>query len=127
VAFNLKDADKLLTTNIIEWHLDLCTYIHHIVPYLLIHYLYKKESKLRSIDCDYEYSNQTLKHTYLWLYCWFLFIYIPWRMYTNDVVYSILDTKQTPKNFVFGFVFFIHLLAFISNYVGYAGCKLIAN
>jgi len=127
LAFNLKDADKIQTNNIIEWHTDLCTYIHHSVPYLLIHYLFKKESELRSIDCDYEYSYQTLKHTYMWLYSWFLFIYIPWRMYTNDTVYSILDSKQTPKKFIYGFVFFIHLLTFLSNYVGYAGCKLIVN
>ena len=117
LAFNLKDADKIQTNNIIEWHTDLCTYIHHSVPYLLIHYLFKKESELRSIDCDYEYSYQTLQHTYIWLYSWFLFIYIPWRLFTHDEIYTVLNI-HTPQIYKLCTIFFVFTLSFFSNEIG---------
>ena len=127
LAFNLKDADKLNLKDNYGWHTDMCTYIHHSVPYLLIHHLFSQESQSRSnceaSVCAHEYNYQTLQHTYLWLYSWLFFIYIPWRFYTGDTVYSILDTKQTPKKYIFGFVFFMHVLTFISNYVGYFACE----
>lgn len=122
LAFNLKDADKLNLKDNYEWHTDMCTYIHHSVPYLLIHHLFSQESHSRS-NCDNEYNYNSLQHTYLWLYSWLFFIYIPWRLYTGDTVYSILDTKQTPKKYIFGFVFFMHVLAFMSNYVGRFACE----
>ena len=121
LAFGVKDADKLVIKDNIEWHTDLCTYIHHSVPYALIHYLFIP------VDCINQYSYETIESTYLWLYAWFIFIYIPWRKYTGDPVYSILDTKQTPRKYIFGFVFAIHLLTFFSNYVGYTVCKLYPN
>jgi hypothetical protein len=130
LAFNLKDADKLNLKDNYGWHTDICTYIHHSVPYLLIHHLYSQESQssiqqtVGSLVCAHEYNYQTLQHTYLWLYSWLFFIYIPWRVYTGDTVYSILDTRQTPKKYIFGFVFFMHVLAFISNYVGRFACEL---
>lgn len=124
LAFNLKDADKLNLKDNYGWHTDMCTYIHHSVPYLLIHHLFSQENQSRSLVCAHEYNYQTLQHTYLWLYSWLFFIYIPWRFYTGDTVYSILDTKQTPKKYIFGFVFFMHVLAFMSNYVGYFACEL---
>lgn len=123
LAFNLKDADKLNLKDNYGWHTDICTYIHHIAPYSLIHYLFLKESQSRTLVCTNEYNHQTLQHTYLWLYSWLFFIYIPWRIYTGDAVYSILDTKQTPKKYIFGFVFFMHVLAFMSNYVGRFACE----
>ncbi len=118
LAFGLKDADKRLIKGNLEWHTDLCTYIHHSVPYALIHSLFIP------VDCMNQYSYDTIKSTYLWLYTWFIFIYIPWRKYTGDPVYSILDTKQTPAKYIFGFVFSIHVLALFSNFVGYNACKL---
>ena len=127
-AFGLKDADRLgalETGDIIDWHVDLCTYIHHLVPYLLIYTLsYEKWKKHQhNLVCANEYSNQTLLYTYMWLYCWFIFIYMPWRLYTGDTVYSILDLKQTPKSVALGFVGFIHFLVFLSNLMGYSTCQ----
>lgn len=127
LAFDLKDADRLgaaETGDIIDWHLDFCTYVHHLVPYLLIHALSSKNliKNYWEVDCANEYSNQTLFYTYAWLYAWFIFIYTPWRLYTGDTVYSILDLKQTPKLVALGFVGFIHLLVFLANFVGYSTC-----
>ena len=126
LAFDLKDADRMDSSqgsDIIEWHMDWCTYIHHTVPYAMIHLLWKQELTTREINCAYEYSNETLIYTYGWLYVWFTCIYLPWRLYTGDAVYSILDLKQTPMPVMFGFIGFIHLLIFISNMIGYTGCR----
>jgi hypothetical protein len=124
-AFNLKDADKLNLPNILDWHTDFCTYIHHSVPYLLIHYLFAQQQQVGfSINCDYEYDMDTLKYTFAWLYGWLFFIYIPWRVYTGDPIYSILDVKQTPKKYIFSFIVAVHALALLSNKVGFTACKL---
>ena len=122
-AFNLKDADKLNFPDILDWHTDLCTYIHHSVPYLLIHYLFSQQHADISINCDYEYNTDTLKYTFAWLYGWLFFIYIPWRVYTGDPIYSILDAKQTPKKYICGFIVAVHALALLSNKVGLIACK----
>jgi hypothetical protein len=129
LAFGLKDADRLgsaETGDIVDWHMDFCTYVHHLVPYLLIHTLsYEKWNQNKGeLICAYEYSNKTLLYSYLWLYCWFVFIYIPWRFYTGDSVYSILDLKQTSKLVALTFVGFIHLLLFLSNLTGYSACQV---
>jgi len=120
-VFRLKDADKLENvTDLDESHTDLCTYIHHSVPYILI----VRAMLISSADsvCFIDYDNVNLLYTYVWLYAWFLFIYLPWRRYTGDTVYSILDSKITPTPVIIGFVGFIHVLVFISNYVGYTIC-----
>lgn len=122
-AFNLKDADKLNFPDILDWHTDLCTYIHHSVPYLLIHYLFSQQHADISINCDYEYNTDTLKYTFAWLYGWLFCIYIPWRVYTGDPIYSILDAKQTPKKYICGFIVAVHALALLSNKVGLIACK----
>ena len=59
-AFNMKDADKLETTDIVEWHIDLCTYIHHTVPYSFLYLLWKEQVTIKNIVCHIEYSNETL-------------------------------------------------------------------
>lgn len=127
LAFDMKDADRISSSSssdIIEWHMDCCTYIHHTLPYILIHVLWYDEWKHREISCSYEYSNTTLLYSYAWLYTWFLCIYLPWRYYTGDTVYSILDQKQTSKPVMLGFIGFIHILIFISNMFGYLFCSV---
>jgi len=125
LAFNMKDADRIdnkTSGDIIEWHLDLMTYIHHTVPYALILWLSKEKAQKVAFECEYEYSNTTLYYTYLWLYAWLIFIYTPWRLSTGDTVYSILDFKKTHWAVTLGFVGIIHYLVYLSNIVGYTGC-----
>ena len=124
LSFNLKDADKLNLKDNLGWHTDVCTYIHHSVPYLLIHHLFSQESQTRTLVCDNEYNSQSLKYTYGWLYFWLFFIYVPWRSYTGDPVYSILDAKQTPKKHIFGFVLFANILIYFANRFGHYACEL---
>ena len=130
LLFDIKDADRISNSevsDIIEWHMDICTYIHHTVPYMLIYLLMISESKYREINCEYDYNYVNLTYTYIWLYTWFIFIYIPWRLYTGDPVYSILDFNKTPIHISAYFIFFIHALVFLSNMIGYMGCKVITN
>ena len=127
LVFGLKDADRIANDNtneLIDWHTDLCTFIHHTIPYILMHTLWFEELKHREIICSIEYSFETLMYTYIWLYTWFCFIYIPWRFYTGDSVYSILDLKETSKPVMFGFIGFIHLLVFLSNFINYFMCYI---
>jgi hypothetical protein len=127
VLFDMKDADRLGTTSspdIVEWHMDICTYIHHTIPYVLIHMLWQEEIKHRQLICSYEYNNTTLLYTYAWLYIWFFFIYLPWRYHTGDPVYSILDKTQTPSIVIFGFIIIIHVILFLSNIIGYLSCEI---
>ena len=127
IMFDMKDSDNIenpSSYDIVEWHMDMCTYIGHIIPYLLIHMLWQEEIKHRDVICSYEYSNLTLLYTYSWLYTWFLCIYLPWRYYTGDAVYSILDQKKTPTSYIVFFIIIIHIILFLSNSVGYLTCKM---
>ena len=120
-AFNMKDADKLMISDIDADHMDLCTYIHHTLPYLLmLHQMYNQQY----ISCYIEYDTLNLIYTYAWLYSWFIFIYLPWNYFTGDKVYSILDPKITSLPNIIGFVGVIHLFIYIANEVGYGVCSM---
>ena len=138
-AFDLKDADKISnnitdpeTFEIIDSHTDLCTYMHHSIPYLLVVSQICDQACISNTcvadaRCLVEYNNANLLYTYYWLYAWAICIYIPWRLYTKDSVYSILDHTQTPSLYIIGFIAFIHGLVYVSNFVGYGLCISITN
>ena len=117
-VLEMKDADRLVAPDLHEGHMDLLTYVHHTVPYLLLH-LFPVPT-----DCDHAYSSTTLLYTYGWLYGWLILIYCPWRIVTGDTVYSILDTRQTPLPILLGFLVFMHALVWSSNTVGATICQL---
>jgi len=141
IAFNLKDADRISndktnkeTCDIIDVHTDFCTYVHHTIPYLVV--LYKMfemitnntnntntTTNTNKYSCDDAFNHVTLQYTYAWLYVWFACIYVPWRLYTKDAVYSILDADQTPKTVIAGFIGFMHVLVYVSNVVGHRVCN----
>jgi heme/copper-type cytochrome/quinol oxidase subunit 2 len=125
LAFGLSDADRRDSSEsntIIEWHMDLCTYIHHSVPYVLVYSLWKNEMSNKKMVCNAQYQYNSLFYSYVWLYIWFLFIYMPWRLYTKDCVYSILDCKQTPLHIILFFVAFIHFLIYAGNNIAFMDC-----
>ena len=119
IGLGMKDSDRRLPRGIHEWHMDLLTYVHHTAPYCLI-YLFPTPS-----DCAHAYGSTTLLATYGWLYAWFFGIYCPWRLYTGDAVYSIMDTKKTHISITLGFLGFMHILAWVSNTTGYVLCRLL--
>jgi hypothetical protein len=125
-AFGIGDTDHLGSTaskSFIEWNIQLCTsYIHHIIPYILILLLSREQMSDKKMICTYEYQQSSLLYSYLWLYCWFVFIYLPWRLYTKDCVYSILDSKQTPLHITGVFVIFIHCIVYLANNIVFIDC-----
>jgi hypothetical protein len=63
------------------------------------------------------FTNRDLCMTYIWLYIWFLFIYIPWRYITGDIVYGFFDNNY-PISMKFLYVFIIHSIIYISHNIG---------
>jgi hypothetical protein len=84
--------------------------LSHIIPYLLF-----VRELIISKQC-YSFDLHTLWISYGWNYIWLLFIYVPWRMYTGDVIYTIFHdgTEKIVKFFCF-----LHLLVFMANITGY--------
>lgn len=52
-----------------------------------------------------------------WLYGWFVLVYIPWRLYTGDAVYSIFN-ENTPTFKKIMFVLIVNGMFLTSNMVG---------
>lgn len=121
-CFNMKDVDRIYSPEIMDWHMELSTAIHHSVPYILVHYLLMNEITNDTLVCSNNFYS-TLFYSYVWVYYWAIFIYIPWRYITNDCVYSILDSKYTSENTMISFIVVINFLPLISNIVGYYTCQ----
>lgn len=111
ILFQMKDADRITSSSLSEVHMDMLTYIHHILPYVLMVTLYPSEHRV--------FTCETMIQTFAWLYTWFICIYLPWRFVVGDPVYSVLDERYTSPNIMLSFCFVIHLLVFLSNAVGY--------
>lgn len=121
-VFKMRDADEIDNPEYIKWFNNYWTYFNHGAPLLL--FIAKTcENKIKSQEdsdliCYNYFTQNDLFYSYVWAYCWFIFIYIPWRILTNDPVYDILGDNVT--NFTkFKFIFTIHCLIYISNNFGY--------
>jgi len=129
LVFNMKDADRIpqdKDNHLVDAHTDFCTYIHHTIPYAVVILKMAEIGAIKDENyCAATYDNVNLIHTYLWVYTWLVCIYMPWRLYTNDTVYSILDINQTSLRTIGIFIGVFHLLIFVSNCVGHIICKSI--
>ena len=67
--------------------------------------------------CPYYFSSTTLVASYTWLWVWFLWVYMPWRLRTGDAVYSCLEWKM-PNGVKIASIVMIHLLLFVANTTG---------
>ncbi len=85
---------------------------NHCITYLLIiYYMVTNKEK------EYEFDNYSLIYTFIWIYSWLLFIYIPWVLLTNDYIYSVLEPSK-PLYIRIGIILFMNVLAYISNNTG---------
>lgn len=73
-------------------------------------------------QCPYYFSPRDLMVSYVWLWVWGVFVYIPWRIKTGDPVYSFMDWK-TPVVVKIGGIVLIHALLVISNITGRYICR----
>lgn len=113
VLFDMKDSDCIENNNIIQWYERVWSCASHSVPYALFINEIVSQNK-----CYIYFTSSDLLYSYLWLYIWFGFIYLPWRFITNDPVYTIL-ADETPLKQKIQFIATIHLLFVIANTTGY--------
>lgn len=105
----------------ILWFEKYWTYANHGVVYSLL--LYKI---MTDTTCTFSFSNTDLQYTYMWFHAWFLFVYMPWRYYTGDPVYSLLDVHSSLKTKMTIFIM-MNSFIFLSNCIGYVlsyNCKM---
>lgn len=92
------------------------SYAVHLLP--ICFYLYYMIQHRKNI----RFSNSTFKYSAYWVLIWFVFIYIPWRVFTGDIIYSILgdETSLYMKLLIVAGVF---IALYGSNCVGQLFCK----
>jgi len=118
-----EDQDTLIEKNdsgIIKWYDRTWSSISHGLPYLLF-----MRELILSEQC-YSFDLHTLWISYRWNYIWLLMVYVPWRFYTGDIVYSILDINENREKSL-KFFGFLHLITFISNILGYSLSYFLCN
>jgi hypothetical protein len=109
----MRDTDYFTKDpDIIEWYTTKWSYISHGLPYLMF------LRQMILIEKCYEFGYETIWYSYLWVYTWFVCIYTPWRMYTGDVIYTILS-DDIPMKRRLGFIGIIHFILLMANFTGY--------
>jgi hypothetical protein len=114
--FNMKDQDDRNSPELIKSFENMWIYSNHLLPLLLFIRELWIQPELCSMDL---FTIHDLYNSYFWLYCWFLFIYIPWRLITGDCIYSILS-HETPIHKLSVFILFIHGIFVFLNMSGSA-------
>jgi len=112
---NMRDLDDRYHPEIMTKYATLWSIHNHIVPFAL----FVREFFIHPELCTYSlFSLNNLLHSYKWLYGWFIFIYLPWRIMTHDCVYSVLSYDTSIKTLV-ELLLFIHTLFIFSNINGF--------
>jgi len=114
LMFGLKDTDERTHPEINYSFIEWWSACNHLCPLLLL----IRELSIKENLCQTElFTYIDLYYSFLWGYFWITFIYIPWRLVTQDCVYSVLSDKA-PVLVQGGFLFMIHVLFYISNMCG---------
>jgi len=121
--FNIKDQDDRDTSEIIKSFENVWSYSNHICPFLL----FIRELWIQPELCSMNmFIFEDLYYSYKWIYCWLMFVYLPWRAITGDYIYSILSHETSIKDISY-FLIFMHGTFLISNMSGatlhYIHCK----
>ena len=109
-CFGMKDRDDVREEPLIMPFLhDTHSNLNHSIPWIILSvYQYYN---------NYVFDENSLYFSFVWVYLWLLFIYIPWRTVTNDIVYSVLDFKRSKITTISIFIV-MHGLLFLSNESG---------
>ena len=113
ILFNMVDAETCIknSNNINTLTHKLHEITNHSLSYILIvYYMINNQKK-------YEFNDKSLFYTFIWLYAWLLFIYVPWVFITKDYLYSVLSPSK-PLYLRLGMILFFNVLALMSNQVG---------
>ena len=84
---------------------------HNLSYFLIIYFMFNDKQK------DYEFNNYSLIYTFIWIYTWLLFLYIPWVLITDDYIYSVLAPSK-PIYIRLGMILFMNVLGYVANIVG---------
>jgi hypothetical protein len=114
IIFGFQDSDNIHSHELSIYIAQFISSITHGLPLLLL-------SKDICTNNVY-FNDKSLSYTNYWISGWFLFIYIPWRLFTHDEIYSVLNIN-TPQFYKLFTIFFIFILSFFSNEIG----KMIQN
>jgi len=68
-------------------------------------------------ECTNYFTHNNLINTYIWVYGWVIFIYIPWRLLTGDVVYNLFSNKTPLKHQILA-VIVTNILIYVLNVSG---------
>lgn len=110
--FNIDCDDVPISNNLNKSIVNLHSTINHSIHLIILIYHYNNHDK------NNLFTNKDLYMTFLWLYIWFIFVYMPWRYITGDVVYGFFDNNY-PLNKTIIYVSIIHIIIYISNTFGY--------
>lgn len=110
IFFGMKDNDDRKDSELISSLQVIHCEINHSIPYLIILFSNTKQS--------YSFNNKSLILTFIWTYTWLFFVYFPWRYFTKDSVYSVLD-DSVPLNKKLILFFMFHILIYVANIFGY--------
>jgi hypothetical protein len=110
IWFSLGDPDDKPMEGLDPVFVKGWSYANHSLPLLLL------LAKLRTECVPFTYDQWV--NSYLWVYSWFFFVYMPWRLTTGDSVYDILS-YETPIKKVGLFVAFVHAVVSIGHVTGY--------
>ena len=106
---DMKEMDTVEHHDIIPIFHNIHAILNHSISFIILFYQNMKSS--------YEFNGESLTLSYLWLYSWLVFVYIPWRALTGDIVYSFFDTKSSTFKPLLMYVI-VHILLYISNELG---------
>ena len=98
---DMKELDMVEHDDIIPIFHNTHAILNHSISFVILFYQNMKSS--------YEFNGESLS--------WLVFVYIPWRALTGDIVYSFFDTKRSTIKPVFMYVV-AHILIYISNELG---------
>ena len=113
---DMPDADAKLIEGLDRDITNTMSYLTHVVPYAMM------VREILTNDCSGAFSTTSLLQTYVWWYAWFVCIYLPWRCYTGDYVYSIFHPRA--NYWLTGaFTVGMHVFAYLLNTSGSALCN----
>ena len=114
IVFGFQDSDNIHSHELSIYIAQFISSITHGLPLLLL-------SKDICTNTVY-FNDASLSYTNYWISAWFIFIYIPWRLFTHDEIYTVLNIN-TPVIYKLSTIFFVFILSFLSNEIG----KIIQN
>jgi hypothetical protein len=114
IIFGFQDSDNIHSHELSIYITQFISSITHCLPLFLL-------TRNMCID-DASFNEESLYYTNYWISGWFLFIYIPWRLITNDEIYTVLNNNTLIIYKLFTIIF-VFTLTFLSNEIG----KIIQN